>query len=377
MSHAATAMGRRWSFSIGTVKGTSVRIHATFLLLLLWVGVAGWLAEGAAAALHTLALLLLVFLCVVLHEFGHIFAARRFGIRTPEVVLLPIGGVSRLERIPEEPHAEFIVAIAGPLVTLAIAGTLLVLLGGLPSPEELENGTDRHAILAQLAYINLALFVFNLLPAFPMDGGRVLRALLALRMDYLRATRIAARAGQIFALFFGIVGLMYDPVLVVIALFVWVAAVAESGAVEMHSSLAGVDVERVMIRDARTLAPEDPLSTALAHVLDGFQQDFPVVRGGAVVGVLTRSALLAGVAKHGVASPVELSMDRSFAAAEPGEPVERAVARLHAAHCQTMPVVSGGLLRGVLTLENVGEFVAIAAALRKAPPKVAAGAAVV
>ena len=369
----------KWSWRIGKLAGIELRVHATFVLLLAWLALVYFRATGTIGGVASgIAFTLALFVSVVLHELGHALVARRYGVPTRDITLLPIGGVARLEYIPEKPRAELSIALAGPMVTAALALVVFAVLRLLSVPlvfAPRARGVD--AVAVQLMWANVTLLVFNLLPAFPMDGGRVLRALLALRMDYVRATRIAARAGQIFALFFGIVGLMYDPVLVVIALFVWVAAVAESGAVEMHSSLAGVDVERVMIRDARTLAPEDPLSTALAHVLDGFQQDFPVVRGGAVVGVLTRSALLAGVAKHGVASPVELSMDRSFAAAEPGEPVERAVARLHAAHCQTMPVVSGGLLRGVLTLENVGEFVAIAAALRKAPPKVAAGAAVV
>lgn len=310
MSHTATAMGRRWSFSIGTVKGTSVRIHATFLLLLLWVGVAGWLAEGAAAALHTLALLLLVFLCVVLHEFGHIFAARRFGIRTPEVVLLPIGGVSRLERIPEEPHAEFIVAIAGPLVTLAIAGTLLVLLGGLPSPEELENGTDRHAILAQLAYINLALFVFNLLPAFPMDGGRVLRAGLARWLGHERGTRIAAGIGQVVAMLLGLLGLFSgNIILVLIAVFVYFAAGSENGTAALRGITAGKAARESMIDTFVRLRASDPVAAAADALIHTEQREFPVVDAGdRLLGLLTRDGIIRALVGTGPDTPIAEAM---------------------------------------------------------------------
>ena len=365
----------KWSWRLGKVFGIELRVHATFVLLLAWLALVYFRATGTMAGVAGgIGFTLALFVSVVLHELGHALVARRFGVPTRDITLLPIGGVARLEYIPEKPRAELLIALAGPAVTAALAALLFLALRLLAVPLTAPGATLGVAALwAQLMWANVTLLVFNLLPAFPMDGGRVLRAVLAMRTDYRRATQIAARVGRMFALFFGVVGLLYDPVLVLIALFVWIAAVAESGTVEMHSTLAGVNVARVMIHDARTLAPDDPLSTAVAHVLDGFQQDFPVVQGGVVVGILTRSALLAAVAKHGAASPVGVAMDRSFVAADPAEPVERAVARLHATHCQTLPVVSGGLLRGVLTLENVGEFVAIAAALRRS--STAAGAA--
>jgi CBS domain-containing protein len=212
-------------------------------------------------------------------------------------------------------------------------------------------------------WVNVSLLVFNLLPALPMDGGRVFRALLALRKDYLRATEIAARVGRAFALLFGIVGLFYHPLLVLIAFFIWVSAAAESRAHQERSALSGVQVNRVMIRDIRTLAPNDSLNVALNHVLAGFQHDFPVVDGDTVVGVLTRSALLAGVARSGPESPVRASMDASFRTADPDEPVIQALARLRECRCPTLPVLSGGRLCGVLTAENVAEFVMIEAAL--------------
>ncbi|MCX7863581.1 MAG: site-2 protease family protein, partial [Novosphingobium sp.] len=195
----ATTMSRRWSFAALSVSGTVVRIHVTFLLLLLWLGLAGWLADGPAAALEAVTFLALLFLCVVLHEFGHILGARHFGVRTPEIVLLPIGGVARLERIPEEPHAELMIAIAGPAVTLAIAILLIAALGGLPAPERLADIEGLRALWVQLAYANVVLFVFNLLPAFPMDGGRILRDTLWHWLGVEKATRIAVWTSRAIA----------------------------------------------------------------------------------------------------------------------------------------------------------------------------------
>jgi CBS domain-containing protein len=213
-------------------------------------------------------------------------------------------------------------------------------------------------------WLNVTLLLFNLLPAFPMDGGRVLRAFLALRKDYLRATDIAARVGRVFALLFGVVGLLYNPFLVLIALFIWLSAAAESSALHERSALSRVQVDRLMIRDIITLAPSDTLHEALRHVLTGFQHDFPVVESEKLVGVLTRSALLAGLAKNGAESLVGESMETSFRTADPNEPVSEALARLRECRCRTLPVLSDGRLAGLLTVENVAEFVVIDAALQ-------------
>ena len=251
MNHAATAMGRRWSVSIVTVYGTAVRLHVTFVLFLLWVGVAGLLTSGLAAALSTVVFLGLIFLCVVLHEFGHILAARQFGVRTPEVILLPIGGVARLERIPEQPRAEFVIALAGPAVTLLIALGLVLLLGGLPHPDALQKDHGMRALAGQLAYANLTLFVFNLLPAFPMDGGRILRAGLAALLGHERGTRIAARVGQGAAVLLGLAGTATgNVILVLVAVFVYLAASSETGIAELRGITSGRPASESMITNS-------------------------------------------------------------------------------------------------------------------------------
>jgi Zn-dependent protease/predicted transcriptional regulator len=359
----------KWSWKIGRVSGIDLRVHATFAILLIWLALLYYQDTGTAAgAARGVLFTLAMFGSVVLHELGHALTARRFGASTRDITLLPIGGVAHLEHIPTQPHQELWIALAGPAVTVGIAAAIYILLRVLGLPvgfvKEATAHGERGAFLAQLMWVNVSLVIFNLLPAFPMDGGRVLRAVLAFRMDYLRATEVAARVGKWFALLFGIIGLLVSPFLVLIGLFVWLAAASESSATQMHTLLGGVNVERVMIRDVRTLAASDTLEAALDHVLQGFQHDFPVVENGKVVGVLTRAGLLAGLARHGREAPVTGSMEASFRTANPSELVEHAIARLGDCPCHTLPVLSDGRLSGVLTLENVGEFVMIEAALR-------------
>jgi stage IV sporulation protein FB len=192
-----------WSFPIGSFRGTIVRVHYTLMMFLGWIALVYYAAGGARAVLSGLVFIILVFACVTAHEFGHVLVARRFGVRTPDIVLLPIGGASRMETIPQDPKEQALIGIAGPLVSLAIGGVLLILFGRFPNFTDLAPqhlGFDLVS-LPQLALLNLVLAAFNLLPAFPMDGGRVLRAALSTRMGRVRATRTAARIEQGFAAF--------------------------------------------------------------------------------------------------------------------------------------------------------------------------------
>jgi len=358
----------KWSWKLGRFAGIDVRVHATFLILLAWVAFASYQLRGTVAdAVNGVVFILAVFASVILHEYGHALMARHYGIPTKEITLLPIGGVAQLERIPKEPQRELAVAVAGPAVTIAIVIVLFLVLiaTGLPTAPGvlLREGAP---FLSRLMWVNVWLVVFNAIPAFPMDGGRVLRALLATRMPHLRATRIAAEVGKGFALVFGIIGLFFQggPWLVLIALFVWLGAAGEAAMALQNTAFDGIRVERVMIRDVRTLAPDDPLSRAVDEVLSGFQQDFPVLERGVVVGVLTRSDLMKALAAHGPASPVGDAMDRAFAVTDPNEELEDAFARLRSCRCRTLPVVRGHELVGVLTTENVGEFMMVQSAMR-------------
>ena len=357
----------KWSWRVGRIAGIGLHIHATFLLLLVWVAIVNYQqSRTAAAALSGVLFILAVFASVVLHELGHALTARRFGVATRDITLLPIGGVARLERMPTEPKQELLIALGGPAVTLAIAVVLYVLLAGIGMPANTQIAPSATVpFLARLMQVNVVLLLFNLLPAFPMDGGRVLRAALAMRWGFSRATEIASRFGKVFALLFAIAGLFWlnNPFLVFIALFVWLGAAGEAAMAQTRLALDGVPVSRVMITDVRTLSPNEPLSRAVEHILAGFQQDFPVVEDGRVVGVLTRADLIKALGQRGPASLVSDTMQRDFRTADERELVDDAFARLQGCNCHTLPVVRDGQLVGVITTDNVGEFMMVRSAI--------------
>ena len=365
MSHAATAMGRRWSFSIGTVKGTAVRIHFTFLLLLLWIGLAGWVSSGPRAALNTVVFIALLFLCVILHEFGHIFAARRFGVRTPEVILLPIGGVSRLERIPEEPRAEFVIALAGPAVTLAIALVLIAAIGGLPRPENLTEIGSLRALAGQLAFANLILFFFNLLPAFPMDGGRVLRAGLAYNYGHRRGTQIAASIGQSVAVFLGIIGIFSQNILLVlIGVFVYLAAGSEKGIVELRGITSGRPAIESMITQFTPLDAGQRVADAARALIHSEQKEFPVVGGnGRLRGMLTRNGIIRALVEGGPDTPISQVMETDIPVVSRWTHMDDIIPMLSGGAEAVAVTGDDGHFLGYITWQNLVEEVMIAKAL--------------
>jgi Zn-dependent protease len=345
-------------------------MHVTFLLLIGWVALSHWIAgESLASVVAGVGFILALFGCVVLHEYGHALTARRYGIKTRDITLLPIGGVARLERMPDKPIQELWVALAGPAVNVVIAIVLyagLLLTSSLVPLADLEVG--RGSFIERLLVVNLFLVGFNMIPAFPMDGGRVVRALLAMRMEYTRATQIAASLGQTVAILFGFIGLFSNPFLLFIAFFVWIGAAQEASMVQMKSALAGIPASRAMLTDFRTLAPHDTLARAIELILAGSQQDFPVVSSGQVVGVLTRSSLMMGLTQRGPETPVSDVMQREFEVIDSHDMLEVAFARLQTCQCQTVPVMHQERLVGLLTQENVGEFLMIQAATRTVEP---------
>src|SRR5438874_2684786 len=283
-----------WSLPVFRLAGIQLRIHITFLLLIAWLAFGYYTQGGSAVAAGRVIFVLLLFLCVVLHEFGHAFAAKAFGINTPDITLLPIGGVARLERMPEEPVQELIIAVAGPLVNIVIALGLFIAGGSqaLLNPSTVEGG----GLIAQLLTINILLVLFNLLPAFPMDGGRILRALLATRMSYARATQAAATVGQAFAFIFGFLGLFSNPMLIFIALFVYIGASQEAAVAQMRDVSRGLPVSSAMVREFRTLPVSATLQEAVDALLATSQHDFPVIdEDGSVAGVLTRNDLISAL----------------------------------------------------------------------------------
>lgn len=358
----------KWSWRLGRLFGIDINVHATFPILIVWVAVGAYQRTGTlAGSLADVSFILAVFGTVVLHELGHALTARRFGVGTKDITLLPIGGVARLERIPERPGQELAIALAGPAVNLVLAGVLFVLLaaGGQPIIFEDASLIAGGPILERLFWVNLFLAAFNMLPAFPMDGGRVLRALLALRGDYVRATRMAARLGQAVAFLLGLLGLFSNPFLVLVALFVWTGAAAEAGAVETRAALAGLLVDAAMITNFESLPGTTTVGVAAERLLAGSQTDFPVVDpAGRPVGVLTRTDLIGGLTRNGPNAIVSEVMTRQFATAAPTEMLGDALARLQTCECHSLPVVLGQRVVGMITMENIGEFMTVQTALR-------------
>lgn len=348
-----------WSFTLGSIAGTAIRVHITFLLLLIWIGAADYFARGAEAAAMSVIFIILVFACVVAHEFGHILTARRFGVKTPDVILSPIGGMANLERIPEKPRQELLVAIAGPVVNVVIAALLLAV-WPFPPGGIVQFDFETASLVQRLAFANITLVAFNLLPAFPMDGGRVLRALLAMKLGPLPATEIAVRIGQGFAMLFALAGLFFNPLLLLLGFFVYFAADAEQRSSAFRIMARGLKVRDAMERPVASLAEDSRLKDAVDALLMSPQRDFPVLDGECrVVGLLDRETLFAALKSNEPATPVARVMRPVTPIAETLG-LEKAVAAMTKEGVKAQAVIdSQGRVCGMLTLENIGEFMAV------------------
>lgn len=355
-----------WSFTVLRVRGIDIKVHATFALILIWAAYY-WGADaddGARGVAFGVIATLLLFLCVTLHELGHALTAQHFGIEVHDITLLPIGGVARIE-VPNNPRQELWIAAAGPAVNVVIA-IVLVALGAILSATSLLSPSHlldsmRDAkwdgLLAYLTVANIYLVLFNIIPAFPMDGGRILRAFLALRMDYGRATQIAVSIGQGLAFLFGLIGFATgNYFLIVVAVFVWFGASAEGQQVAVRGVLGGAVVDQVMIRQPQVLSPNDPLSRAVGLTLSTSQSDFPVLDGNErVVGLLTFDDLVRGL-HESPGSPVGTVMHRDVATARPEESIIAVQARLAESRMRSLAVVTAeGRLAGFLTAADIGE----------------------
>ena len=359
-----------WSVKVARIAGVNVYLHFTFILLLLLVALA---ESGSAPSFTEAALGILFFIslfaCVLAHEFGHILMARRFGVGTRDVTLLPIGGVARLEKMPDRPRDEFWVAIAGPAVNVGIALLLttgLVMFGGGWS--RLEWSLEEAGYVESLITINVAMILFNLLPAFPMDGGRVLRAILASRMEFVRATQIAARLGRGMAILFIIVGVFWlkNPFLFFIALVVWFGAGQEANYAILKSQLKGITVKQAMITEFHQSTPDDSLGKIAEWVLAGTQTDFPIVNDSQqVIGMLGTKELFEALRHHDLWTPVQDVMKRDFVVLESSFQLEPALNLYQRRTQQMIPVVENGMLIGMLAMENVAELIKIRQALNR------------
>ncbi|NVB81858.1 MAG: CBS domain-containing protein [Kofleriaceae bacterium] len=343
-------------------------MHLTLLVLLAWIaGTYALRGAGFGATAIGVALVASIFVIIVVHELGHALVARRYGIKTRDIMLLPIGGIASLERMPENPKQELAVALVGPAINLVIAALIyggIVVAGG--TTHLAETTSLGNALATQLVWINVGLAVFNLLPAFPMDGGRALRALLALRMGPQRATDIAARLGKFFALALGVLGLFYNPLLIIIAFVVWSGANQERQMSELKHAIHGVPVSAAMLRRVEAVTPEQPLEDAAALLLRGGLQQLPVIDHGKPVGVITRGDVATALAHAGPDATVATAPQHAVVEVEPGEPLDSVLQRLEEVPDSVALVVDHGLPVGVLTPEHLAAYVALHAQRRAA-----------
>src|SRR4051812_45792714 len=352
----------RWSYRIGRIAGTDIKVHVTFLLLVGWWAVVGYQEGGPSGALTGALSLLALFACILLHESGHILMAGRLGVRTPDVILLPIGGVARLERIRDDPKQELLIALAGPAVTLAIIVLLYLILQLGGASVQIGELTPETPFLAQLMAVNLYLLLFNLIPAFPMDGGRVLRAILSSRLGLVRGTRVAARLGQMLAVVGGLYGVTKPaPLLVLVAFFVFLGANAEATSVETRVAGEGLKVGQMMVTDFKTIPVYSTLNQAVQLLLSGEQREFPVVDNlGRTEGILTRDNLIRGLSQKGPNSGVAEAMTTGVPSVQPTLGFQEALDRLRVSRLPALPVVDvRGVLVGLLTMDNITDLLLV------------------
>ena len=362
----------RWSIPIGRVFGITLRLHVTFLLFLALIGYAALVDVGARGAIWTVAFVCAIFACIVLHELGHSVVAQQFGVEVKGITLLPIGGVAALRAIPENPWHEIAITLAGPMVNAAIAAVLILFVG---LPTHFIVGPlphDTATLLRSLVGANLVLFLFNFIPAFPMDGGRLLRAVLALFLSYRRATVIAATVGQAIAILFVTTGLFGRPFLpwmsplfaVLIGVFIFMGAEGEERMVRMRALLRDLDVDEVMSREFATLAPTDTVGRGLEMVYQTGQDDFPVMAGEQFVGMVTRPAMLDAVNRIGSDVPIAEVMDADAPVVPPRAKVSSVYGDMISERFGSLPVMQDGRLVGLLSPDNISRYILVQSSIK-------------
>jgi Zn-dependent protease/predicted transcriptional regulator len=361
------------SFYIGKLSGIKIFIHWTFFFLLVWIFVSDARSgEPLGAIAYSLLFILAVFASITLHELGHALTARRFDVITQDITLLPIGGMARMDEMPEDPKQELAIALAGPAVNFIIAASLfpfVYFFGGVPTFFTLLFSSGS-TFLFELMFVNILIGAFNLLPAFPMDGGRVFRALLAMKLGRVKATRIAARSGQFIAVIFFFVGLFTNPVLLIIGIFIFIMAQAENDAVRSRSMLHDYHVSDVLIRKFYTLDAWDTLEDAVEGLADVQVNDLLITEKGNVIGTLDKDALIKVLSDKGKDASVLFATNTKVTFLSPDTPLDQAVSSLQMNGTNILPVMQNGLVAGVADLRKIVDFLLMKAALAKEPAHV-------
>jgi len=360
----------KWTLNLGKLLGVNIKVHWTFFLLLLWVVFLEYnKGSNANTIVLTTVFVLTIFACVVLHEMGHILMARRFGINTRKITLLPIGGVASLERIPENPKKELLVAIAGPLVNVVIAAIIFPFLGDLTSYMPTEANHEVTASITtgnfwfNLFVINIVLVLFNLLPAFPMDGGRMFRSLLAMKMGRLKATGIASATGQILAIIFFFAGLFFNPFLVLIGVFVFFGARGEHYMVQQTELMRGHHVSEAMITNIKTLESSENIKDVQDQLISSCDDIFAVTHEHEFRGIVRRNDILKALQSSQNGKKIDDLVLRDFDSIKPSDLLSKIVPKIRQHGQSTFPVLEGKELKGLISLDSIQRFLVVQGSL--------------
>lgn len=355
-----------WSFKIARVRGIDIKVHATFFLILVF-GALQWAGSTPSnpmeGALFGVVLMILLFTCVTLHELGHSVMAQAFGINVREIVLLPLGGVALIAKMPEKPVQELLIAVAGPLVNVAIAIILFIITGGigidlmnLQSMLVALREPSLTTLLVWLLFANVALVIFNLIPAFPLDGGRILRAILAMGLGYPQATRIASIIGQVAAVLLGIWGIATGQLLLtLIALFIFFSAGQERGIAESKTVLTTLRVGDAYNKHALSLQIGDRVSTVVDYILTSYQPDFAVLQGNNIIGIVTRNDVLQTLASDGTDRYVTEIMQREFLRVDANKSLDEVREILSENGARLAAVFDESRYLGLVSVEDISE----------------------
>jgi len=351
-------------FKLGSVAGIGIFIHWTFVFLILFIVFVNYKhGQNSMQAVWSVLFVLCVFITVVLHELGHALIAKSFNIKTKSITLLPIGGIARLERLPEKPSEEFFVAIAGPLVNIALALiTYFFIYIPHDSDElasQLSSGVNANNFFLNFYIVNFTLAIFNLIPAFPMDGGRILRALLALRLERSAATKIAVRFGQFIAVVFVFLGVLYNPFLILIGLFVIFSAQMEAESLIFKNLLKGYTVRNVVMKEYKTIEADEHLKNAIAIILHSEHKKFLITQDNRIVGTLNKDQIIKALSEKGDEALIFDVMDRELSYIDINTPLENIIERVYEKKSAVLLVKEKDELVGILEADNLSEFVLI------------------
>lgn len=351
-------------FKLGTIAGINIFLHWSFALLIVFIVFINYRnGQNSIEIAWAVLFILCVFFVVLLHELGHALAAKRYNIKTKDITLLPIGGIARLEQFPENPSEELIVAIAGPVVNFVLAFITQFFITIPQNTEELmvqlSSGINAGNFFLNFYIVNITLGVFNLIPAFPMDGGRVLRALLAFKLDRNTATKIAARIGQFIALCFIFIGVISNPILILIGLFVIISAQMETESITYKSMLKGYKVRDVVMKQYQTIDADEKIKKAIAIILESEHKKFLITQNDMLVGTLNSHQIIKALSSNGEEEYIYNIMDKNLVYVDINTELEDIVERVYNKKSAVLLVNENGQLAGILDADNLSEFILI------------------